>query len=63
MSKLKLVFNPFTGELDYVSKTLTRQQVISSILLDKDEQSLPGQAQIQILFDEDTILYNDDEAL
>lgn len=64
----KLVFNPFTGKFDYVGSTtvistLTKQSVISSILLDKDEQALPGTAYIQILFDEDTILFSDDEAL
>ena len=68
MSGNKIVFNPFTGKFDYVGSTtvvstLTIQSVLSSILLDKDEQALPGTAQIQILFDEDTLLFSDDGAL
>jgi hypothetical protein len=58
-------FNPFTGKLDKVSSEiqLTISSVIKSILLDKNESALPGEPYISIIFDEDSILFNDDEAL
>jgi hypothetical protein len=58
-------FNPFTGKLDKVSSEiqLTISSVIKSILLDKNESALPSEPYISILFDEDSILFNDDEAL
>lgn len=62
-------FNPLTGQLDYYETstgggaTLTKKEVIQSILLDKDETALPSQPLISIIFDEDSILINDDEAM
>lgn len=61
-------FNPLTGQLDYYESntggaTLTKKEIIQSILLDKDETALPAQPLISIIFDEDSILINDDEAI
>jgi hypothetical protein len=60
-------FNALTGKLDLSESSsaagLTRQQVISSILLDKDESLPPTAPYLQILFDEDSILFGDDDAL
>jgi hypothetical protein len=61
---MKFTFNPITGKLDIVgnsASSITKADIIHSILLDKDENASPGQAYIQIIFDEDSILYNDDE--
>jgi hypothetical protein len=53
-------FNPLTGKLDLVRAPLTKGEIIQSILLDKDENAAPENAYIEILFDEDSILFNDD---
>ncbi len=54
--KLKFVFNPFTGTFDQVAVPLTKKDIINGILLEKyDSEPIPT-----ILFDEDSILYEDD---
>ena len=56
-------FNPLTGQLDLVggTSTLTIKEVIKSILLDsKQDIALPIAS---IIFDADSILYNDDGEL
>jgi hypothetical protein len=57
---MKYVFNPFTGNFDQVIEPLTRQEVIKSIAIEIDDSVIPlGTA--DILFDEDSILYQDDD--
>lgn len=61
---MSITFNPFTGRLDFTgqggaSTTLTKKDVIKSILVESNQAlTLPIAS---ILFDEDSILYNDDE--
>jgi hypothetical protein len=54
-------FNPLTGLLDLVNTTVTISGVIQSILLDSTPDATYPIA--SILFDADSILYNDDEEL
>lgn len=59
-------FNPFTGTFDIVgsgSAGLSLSDIVKAFLVEKDEAPLPGTPQITLLFDEDSILFNDDEAL
>jgi hypothetical protein len=64
---MKLKFNPFTANFEYVSETissekvLTRGQVITSILIDRTEDPSREYANLDIAFDEDSILYSDDD--
>jgi hypothetical protein len=57
--KDKIVFNPFTGNFDFVGKGLSKSDIIKSILVESN-QSIPLPV-AAILFDEDSILYNDDD--
>lgn len=61
----KLIFNALTGNFDFIGtgavSTLTKKEVIKSILVESN-QSIPLPV-AAILFDEDSILYNDDEEL
>lgn len=62
---MSIVFNPFTGKLDFKGSggtgTLTIKDVVKSILVESDETlDLPLAA---ILFDDDSILFNDDGEL
>lgn len=60
-------FNPFTGTLDYyetaTGTNLTIQSVLKSILIERSDIPLQEFPLMSILFDEDSILYNDDEAV
>lgn len=64
---MKLKFNPFTANFEYVAETistekvLTRGQVITSILIDRTEDPSREYANLDIAFDEDSILYADDD--
>lgn len=64
---MKLKFNPFTANFEYVSETisnekvLTRGEVITSILIDRTEDPSREYANLDIAFDEDSILYSDDD--
>lgn len=64
---MKKRYNPFTGTLDYIGDSggsgtgLTIKDVVHSILLDSDETATLPVA--SILFDNDSILYNDDGEL
>jgi hypothetical protein len=51
-------FNPITGKLDVVSGE-TKKDTIKSILINSDETALPFTL-ASIIFEEDSILYNDD---
>jgi len=61
---MSVVFNPFTGTFDFTGSggggsTLTKKDVIKSILVESNQSlTLPIAS---ILFDEDSILYNDDD--
>lgn len=62
--------NPFTGTLDYFEISsgsggsgATIAETIAAILLDQNPMALPGQPEVSILFDESSILFNDDEAI
>lgn len=57
MSKPKLVFNPFTGNFEHVIEPASKGSIIGSILLVKNEET----GQIEVIFDENSILYVDDE--
>ena len=61
---MSVVFNPFTGTFDFTGSggsTLTKKQVIKAILVESNQNlDLPVAA---ILFDNDSILFNDDEEL
>jgi len=60
---MSITFNPFTGRLDFTGQggtgsTLTKKDVIKAILVESNQTlELPVAA---ILFDDDSILYNDD---
>lgn len=61
---MKLKFNPFTANFEYVAETekvLTRGEVITSILIDRTEDPSREYANLDIAFDEDSILYADDD--
>ncbi len=61
---MSITFNPFTGRLDFTgsgstTSTLTKKEVIKAILLESNQSlDLPLAS---ILFDEDSILFNDDD--
>ncbi len=56
----KIVFNPFTGKLDYVSKVLSKKEISQMFLIDsKQDIDFPVAS---LLFDDDSVLYNDDDA-
>lgn len=61
---MSVVFNPFTGTLDFkgsVGISITKKEVIKAILVESNMTlDLPVAA---ILFDADSILFNDDEEL
>ena len=56
----RLKYNPSTGKLDLV-ESLTVGEVIGSILIESNETLTFPKA--EILYDEDSILYNDDEEI
>lgn len=60
MDNLKLVFNPITGYLEYVIVPPTKQEVIGSILLNRDESVSTTYPHMSMLFDDNSILYSDD---
>lgn len=53
----KYIFNPFSGNFEQVIQPVTKQQVISSILISED----PDSGNLEVLFDENSILYTDDD--
>lgn len=57
MAKTRLVFNPFTGNFEHVIEPDSKGAIIGSILVGVDETT----GQTEILFDEDSVLYVDDE--
>ena len=57
MAKTRLVFNPFTGNFEHVIEPDSKGSIIGSILIHKDEVT----GQLEIIFDENSILYVDDE--
>jgi hypothetical protein len=60
---MSITFNPFTGTLDFTGtgSTITKKEVIKSILVESNQTlNLPVAS---ILFDDDSILFNDDEEL
>jgi hypothetical protein len=58
--KLKLVFNPFLGSFDFVTK-IDKGEIIRSQLIEDNENPVAGEPCNALLFDEDSILYCDDE--
>lgn len=55
-----VVFNPFTGKLDYVNKSTSKADIAKMFLIDsKQDIEFPVAS---LLFDDDSILYNDDDA-
>lgn len=57
---MSVTYNPFTGKFDFTgqSQQVSKKDIIKSILVESNQSiSLPVAA---ILFDEDSILYNDD---
>jgi hypothetical protein len=59
--KQKLVFNPFTSNFDYVEESLSKAEIAKLFLLDSN-QAIPYPV-ASFIFDEDSVLYNDDEEL
>lgn len=57
MAKTRLVFNPFTGNFEHVVEPDSKGAIIGSILVGVDETT----GQTEIVFDENSILYADDE--
>jgi hypothetical protein len=60
MNNLRLIFNPITGDLEYVTVSPTKQEVIGSILLNRDEVVSATYPHMSLLFDDNSILYSDD---
>lgn len=61
---MSVTFNPFTGKLDFTgasSCSASKSDIVKSILLDTDYTVTYPVA--KIVFDEDSILFNDDEGL
>ena len=58
--KKKLVFNPFTGTFDYITKVI-KQEIIQAQLIESNEDPVAGEPCNALLFDEDSILFADDE--
>lgn len=58
---MKFRFNPFTAQFEYVIPSLTRGQVVTSILVTHVVDPTTGEMTVGIIFDEDSILYADDE--
>jgi hypothetical protein len=57
MAKTRMIFNPFTGNFEQVIEPASTGAIIGSILVATDE--ITGQT--EILLDEDSVLYVDDE--
>lgn len=58
---MSITYNPFTGKFDFTSagSQTSKKDVIKSILVESNQSlTLPLAA---ILFDDDSILYNDDD--
>lgn len=56
----KVVFNPFTGRFDYVSSAISKKEIAQMFLIDsKQDTDFPVAS---LLFDDDSVLYNDDDA-
>jgi len=51
------IFNPFNGNFEQAIKPVSTQQVLDSVLLTTDQDT----GEVGIIFDEDSILYADDE--
>lgn len=56
---MSYVFNPFTGTLDRV-EIVTTKEILQNVLLEANQVN--GYDQMCLLFDEDSILYNDEGA-
>lgn len=56
-------FNILTGKLDLVESSggITIQDAVKALLIDSD-QATPYLPVASLMFDEDSVLYNDDEA-
>lgn len=57
MAKKKLVFNPFIGNFEYIIEPDSKGEIIKGILVEQNEST----GQVAIIFDENSILYEDDE--
>lgn len=55
-----VIFNPFTGKLDYVNKSTSKSDIVKMFLIDS-RQDIEFHVS-SLLFDEDSVLYNDDDA-
>lgn len=59
---MSVTYNPFTGKFDFVGtggSSITKKDVIKSILVESNQTlALPVAS---ILFDDDSILYHDDD--
>jgi hypothetical protein len=51
--KLKLVFNPLTGNFDYVTKII-KKDIISAQLVESNDNPVAGEPCNALLFDEDS---------
>lgn len=60
MRGLKLIFNPITGEFNYIVEQPTKQEIIGSILLSRNEEFSSVHPEMGLVFDENSILYSDD---
>lgn len=56
---MKLIFNPFTGNFEYITVAPSKGELVKSLLLEKFEDGI--NSSLTLLFDEDSILYEDDE--
>jgi hypothetical protein len=58
-------FNPLTGQLDYFEKPKASSigAVIRSILVERNEELSSDFPTMSVLLDENSVLYNDDEAI
>lgn len=58
----KLVFNPISGNFEYVGISLTRSEVIGSILVESIPNNFSvSNTTLEILFDEMSVLFSDDD--
>jgi hypothetical protein len=60
---MSMTYNPFTGKFDFVGncQEIKKKDIIKAILVESNQSiALPVAA---ILFDDDSILFNDDEEL
>jgi hypothetical protein len=60
--KLKLVFNPLTGNFDFVTKII-KKDIIAAQLVESNDNPVAGEPCNALLFDEDSILIGDDEVI